>query len=165
VWFDLVVTEGETLATTCIQVADDDFRGLLTDEWTMFGTDAIATDLSRLREPWNTIQPHPRHYGSFPRVLGKFVRDEHALALPEAVRRMTGLVADFLGLEGRGHVREGGHADLVVVNPVTVGEAATWRMPNAYPEGIEHVFVNGVEAVAGGRCTGALGGRMLTRAT
>jgi N-acyl-D-amino-acid deacylase len=163
VWFDLVLTEGETLATTCIQVSEDDFMGLMTDPWTMFGTDAIATDLALLREPWNTIQPHPRHYGSFPRVLGKFVREDHAVDLPTAVRRMTGLVADFFALEGRGYVRADHQADLVVVNPETVGERATWRLPNAYPEGVEHVFVNGTEAVAKGRCTGALGGRMLTR--
>ena len=128
-----------------------------------FGTDAIATDLPRLREPWKTIQPHPRHYGPFPRVFAKYVREEHALELPEAVRRMTGLAADHFGLEDRRDVREGCWADLVVLNPVTAGERATWRWPNEYPSGIEHVFVNGEAAVSDGRCTGALGGHMLGR--
>jgi N-acyl-D-aspartate/D-glutamate deacylase len=96
-------------------------------------------------------------------VFAKYVRETPVLTLPEAVRRMSGLVADHFGLTGRGYVREGGWADLVVLNPVTVGERATWRLPNAYPEGIDHVLVNGKAAVAGGQPTGALGGQMLTR--
>ncbi len=162
-YFDLILQEGDELATTCIQVSDQDFLQLMGDAWTMFGTDAIATEFSRLREPWNTIQPHPRHYGTFPRVLATFVRDERRLTLPEAVRRMTGLVADHFELEGRGYVREGCRADLVVVDPEQVGEQATWRLPNKYPSGINAVLVNGATAVSGGTPTGALAGEMLTR--
>ena len=162
-YFDLILVDGEAFAAVHSQSGHEDFDGLMKDEWTMFGTDAIATDLPRLRESWNTIQPHPRHYGTFPRVFEKYVHGEHALKFPEAVRRMTGLAADHFGLKDRGYVREGHWADLVVLNPVTVGERATWRMPNEYPSGIDHVLVNGKSAVSDGETTGALGGRMLTR--
>lgn len=163
-YFDLVLAEGETLACVCIQVAERDFMDLLRDEWTMIGTDAIATEFARLREPWNTIQPHPRHYGSFPRMLGKFVRDEGALEIGDAVRRMTGLVADHFELRDRGYLRAGHHADLVVLDPERVGEVATWRLPNAYPAGVDQVYVNGALAWSRGESTGALAGRILTRA-
>ena len=162
-YFDLVLKEGEEFAATCIQVNEEDFSKLLADEWTMFGTDAIATDFSRLREPWNTIQPHPRHYGSFPRVLGKFVRDEKRFPLADAMRRMTGLVADHFELKDRGYVRPNHFADLVIVDPHAVSETATWLNPNSYPAGIEQVFVNGREAFSRGVSTGALAGQMLTR--
>lgn len=162
-YFDRLVEDGETFAAICSPIDRSDFMGLLTDEFTMFGTDAIATSLGRLREPWNTIQPHPRHYGTFPRVLATFVRDERVVELGDAVRRMTGLVADHFGLKDRGYVREGCHADLVVFDPKAIAERATWRVPSAYPAGIDHVFVNGVQAYANGDVTGALGGKMLTR--
>ena len=162
-YFDLVLHDGDAFAAVHSQSGHEDFDGLMQDAWTMFGTDAIATDLPRLRESWNTIQPHPRHYGTFPRVFEKYVREESVLQFPEAVRRMTGLAADHFCLEDRGYVREGCWADLVVLNPVTVGERATWRLPNSYPAGIEHVFVNGEAAVSDGETTGARGGRMLAR--
>ena len=162
-YFDLIVADGEAFAAVHSQSGVEAFDGLMRDEWTMFGTDAIATDLPRVREAWNTIQPHPRHYGTFPRVFAKYVREESAMPMAAAVRRSTGLAADHFGLRDRGYVREGAWADLVVLNPVTVGERATWRLPNEYPSGIEHVFVNGRAAVTSGELTSALGGRMLTR--
>ena len=162
-YFDLVLNEGEEFGAICIQVNEEEFHALLADPWTMFGTDAIATEFSRLREPWNTIQPHPRHYGSFPRVLGRFVRDEKRFALSDAVRRMSGLAADHFGLTDRGYLRTGGFADVVVVDPDTVAETGTWRLPNSYPLGIDRVIVNGREAFSAGEHTGALAGHMLTR--
>lgn len=162
-YFDRLIEDGENFAAICSPIDRGDFMGLLTDEWTMFGTDAIATSLGRLREPWNTIQPHPRHYGTFPRVLATFVRDERVLGLGDAVRRMTGLVADHFGLSGRGYVREDCHADLVVFDPAAIAERATWRVPSQYPAGIEHVFVNGAPAMKHGEMTGAMGGKILTR--
>ena len=162
-YFDLVLNEGDGLGSTCIQVSEPDFLHLLQDSWTMFGTDAIATHFDRLREPWNSIQPHPRHYGTFPRVLASFIRDEGKLDLAAGIRRMTGLVADHFGLADRGYLRPGCHADLVVLDMDSVAERATWRLPNAYPVGIETVLVGGVAAVEAGALTGALAGKMLTR--
>lgn len=164
-YFDLIEHEGEQFAAVHSPMGPQDFHGFLTDEWTMFGTDAIGTCIPRLREPWNPLQPHPRHYGTFPRVLAKYVRDERVLELPAAIRRMTGLPADHFGLTRRGYVREGYAADLVVVDPAQIGERGTWRVPAAYPAGIANVFVNGHEAVRDGEFTGARGGRMLTRGT
>ena len=160
-YFDLVLHEGEQLGSVCIQVEEMDFLRLMADGFTMFGTDAIATNFDRLREPWNSIQPHPRHYGTFPRVLAKFVREDAKLELPEAVRRMTGLVAEHFGITDRGVIRTGSCADIVIARLDDVAERATWRQPNHYPQGIEHVFVNGAEAVARGQFTGALSGQIL----
>jgi N-acyl-D-aspartate/D-glutamate deacylase len=162
-YFEMIEDGGESFAAVHSPMGPADFRGLFEDAHTMFGTDAIGTSIERLREPWNPLQPHPRHYGTFPRVLGKFVREEKWLELGEAVRRMSGLPAAHFGLSGRGEVREGFAADLVVLDPETVREEGTWRVPSAYPSGIEHVFVNGVEAVRDGRFTGRLAGTLLTR--
>jgi N-acyl-D-amino-acid deacylase len=160
-FFDLILEEGEGFAAICTPVGPDDFDAFLKDEWTMFGTDAIASSIQRLREPWNTIQPHRRHYGTFPRVFETFVREQRAIELGDAVRRMTGLPADHFGLARRGYIKEGYHADLVVLDLDRVGERATWGTPAAYPAGIEHVLVNGVPVMSGGRFTGALPGAML----
>ena len=160
-YFDLILEEGEALAAVCSPLGPADFRAFLGDDWTMFGTDAIGSSIARLREPWNTIQPHPRHYGTFPRALATFVRDQQMLELGPVVRRMTGLVADHFGLDGRGYLREGYRADVVVFDLAELGERATWRLPSAYPTGIDHVFVNGVAAVSSGEFTGRLGGEIL----
>jgi N-acyl-D-aspartate/D-glutamate deacylase len=160
-YFDLLLEEGETFAAICMPVSPSDFKAFMADAGMMFGTDAIGTSIARLREPWNTIQPHPRHYGTFPRVLATYVRDRGELQLEDAVRRMSGLPADHFGLRGRGYLRPGNKADVVVVNPESLAEGASWGKPTGYPHGIEHVWVNGAAAVALGRITGKLAGEML----
>jgi N-acyl-D-amino-acid deacylase len=109
------------------------------------------------------VKPSPRTYGSFPRVLGQFVRDEALLSLEEAVRSMTSAPAARLGLADRGQVRDGYVADLVVFDPVRVRATATYEDPCRYPEGIEWVVVGGVPVVARGEHTGARPGRVLRR--
>ncbi|MEO8510854.1 MAG: D-aminoacylase [Chloroflexota bacterium] len=108
-------------------------------------------------------KPSPRTYGSFPRILGQFVRDEALFSLPEAVRKMTSAPAARLGLRDRGTLRDGAHADIVVLDPATVRSNATYDEPRRYPTGIDHVIVNGVPVVRGGRHTGALPGRVVRR--
>ena len=108
-------------------------------------------------------RPHPRVYGTFPRVLGRYVREKKNLTLEEAVRKMTSLSARRLGLEGRGVLAEGKAADIVVFDPATVADRATYENPRQYPIGIQHVIVNGVLSVEGGQPTGKLGGRVLKR--
>jgi N-acyl-D-amino-acid deacylase len=106
-------------------------------------------------------KPSPRTYGSFPRILGQFVRDEQLLSLEEAVRKMTGAPAARLRLTDRGLLRDGFAADLVVFDPARVRSNATYEEPRRYPDGIEHVVVNGALVVDAGRHTGALPGRAL----
>jgi N-acyl-D-amino-acid deacylase len=119
----------------------------------MIGTDSVFIG----------AKPSPRTYGSFPRVLGQFVRDEALLSLEEAVRKMTAAPAARLGLRDRGVIRDGAIADLVVFDPRTVRSTATYEEPRSYPEGISHVLVAGRLVVDDGRHTGATPGRALRR--
>ncbi len=104
-------------------------------------------------------KPSPRTYGSFPRILGQFVRDEGLLSLEEAMRKMTGAAAARLGLTQRGTIRDGAYADLVVFDPATVRSNATYDEPRQFPTGIDHVIVNGILVVDAGEHTGATPGR------
>jgi N-acyl-D-amino-acid deacylase len=108
--------------------------------------------------------PHPRGYGTFVRLLRYAVRELGALTLGEAVHRMSGGVADRLRITDRGHIREGLAADLVVLDPATVGEGNDWDHPRLPPTGIATVLVNGTPVVKDGRATGTLAGRVLRRA-
>ena len=121
----------------------------------------IASD-GRLAVPGEG-HPHPRGYGTFPRVLGIYVRERHVLTLEEAVRKMTSMPAARLGLTDRGRVAEGMWADLVVFDPATVRDRATYAAPHQYPVGIPYVLVNGVIAVERGRLTTTRAGRLLRR--
>ena len=114
----------------------------------------VGTDSTFLGE-----KPAPRTYGSFPRILGQFVRDEALLSLEEAVRKMTSAAAARLGLRQRGMLRDGLIADIVVFDPATVRSNATYEQPRQFPDGIDHVIVNGVPVVDGGVHTGATPGR------
>jgi N-acyl-D-amino-acid deacylase len=131
----------------------DGNRRFLRHPGAMIGTDSVFVG----------AKPSPRTYGSYPRILGQFVRDEALLGLEEAVRRMTGAPAARLGLRDRGTVRDGAIADLVVFDPATVRSDATIDDPTADPVGIDHVIVAGTLVVENGRTTGALPGRALRR--
>jgi N-acyl-D-amino-acid deacylase len=106
-------------------------------------------------------KPSPRTYGSFPRILGQFVRDERLLSLEEAIRRMTSAPAARLGISDRGRLEDGLAADIVVLDPATVRSWATYEEPRRFPDGLDHVIVNGVPVVEEGRHTGATPGRAL----
>jgi N-acyl-D-amino-acid deacylase len=105
--------------------------------------------------------PHPRTYGTFPRVFGRFVRGRPTLSTEEAVRRMTSLPADLFGLAGRGRIALGAPADLVVFDPQAIVDRATYERPFQPPAGIRHVFVNGIAVLNDGAYTGARPGRVL----
>ena len=109
--------------------------------------------------------PSPRAFGTYPRVLGDYVREERLLSLPDAIRRMTSFPATRMGLVGRGIIADGMAADLVVFDPATVAPAATYEQPRTAPIGIEHVLINGVQVVEDGRHTGTTPGRFLRRGT
>jgi N-acyl-D-aspartate/D-glutamate deacylase len=140
--------------TICIQflMQEPDVVANLRHPRMMVGSDGIP-DLDG--------RPHPRLYGTFPRVLGRYVRDEAVLALGEAIRRMTSLACDRFGLAGRGRVEVGAWADLVLFDPATVIDRATWDEPQQEPAGIALVVVNGEVALRDGAHTGARSGRPL----
>ena len=123
----------------------------------------IGTDSSALRSEGVLAQgsPHPRSYGTFPRVLGKYAREDKIISMHEAVYRMTGAAAAQMGIRDRGLIRERYMADLVVFNPATVKDTATYERPHQYPTGIEYVVVNGVTVLDPKGLTGARPGRPL----
>lgn len=138
-------------------IDEGDVQRIMRHRWT-----AIASD-GALSRPGPAV-PHPRNYGTFPRVLGRYVRELKVLSLPEAVRKMTSLPAARLGLGDRGRIANGLMADLVVFDPATVADRATFEAPHQYPAGIDYVIVNGVVEVDGGRLTAVRGGRVLRHA-
>jgi N-acyl-D-amino-acid deacylase len=126
---------------------------------------AVGSDGSSLRTqgPLSAGKPHPRNYGCFPRYLARYQREKGLVSLEEAVRKMTSLPASRLGLTRRGRIAPGYWADLVVFDPGAIRDTATFEDPHRYPEGIHHVLVNGVLAVADGQPTGQTPGRLLRR--
>jgi N-acyl-D-amino-acid deacylase len=146
-------------ASAIYHVLDDaDVERIMRYQHTMIASDG------RLVRPGEG-HPHPRWYGTFPRVLGRYVRERHVLTLEEAVHKMTGMPAKRLGLRDRGQVAEGMYADLVVFDPATVEDRATFENPHQYPVGIDYVLVNGVAVVDRGKFTDARPGLVLRRAT
>ena len=108
-------------------------------------------------------KPHPRVYGAFPRVLGKYVREDKALTLEEALRKMTSKPAEVFGFKGRGKLQEGYFADIVIFNPDTVIDKGDYVNPIQYPEGIEYVLINGSVAKENGKQAQVLPGRVVRR--
>jgi N-acyl-D-amino-acid deacylase len=141
-------------------MCEEDVRRVMPAPFVKIGSDSEA------RAPEGILsmgKPHPRAYGTFPRVLGRYVRDLGILTWQEAIRKMSGASADKLGLKDRGYLREGYYADLVVFDPVTICDTSTYREPHRYPVGIRNVIVNGALVVEDDRITGELPGRVLRR--
>jgi dihydroorotase/N-acyl-D-amino-acid deacylase len=155
---DLVVADGaQSNAITSI-MSEDDVRAAVRHPLVSVGTDAGA----RAEDgPLSESRSHPRAWGSFPRILGRYVRDEKLLTLEEAVRKFTSRPAARVGLQDRGILRVGMKADLTVFDPLTVRDVSTFADPTHYSAGITHVFVNGRAVVAGGRITAERPGRVL----
>ena len=136
-------------------MSEEDVRTVMRHPSTMIGSDGIPTLEGK---------PHPRLYGTFARVLGRYAREEKLFSMAEAVHRMTGFAAAKFGLRDRGAIRVGACADLVLFDPATIIDRGTFEDPKRAPEGIRCVFVNGVKAVDAGRITGQRAGRVLRRA-
>ncbi|MDT5157057.1 MAG: N-acyl-D-amino-acid deacylase [Acidobacteriota bacterium] len=134
---------------------EDDLRAALREPFVSICTDSGARAADG---PLAGSKSHPRGWGSYPRILSRYVRDEHLLTLEEAVHKMTGLSAARVGLRDRGVLREGAFADITVFDPARVRDRATFEEPNQYPEGIQYVLVNGQLEVDAGRRTAALAG-------
>jgi N-acyl-D-amino-acid deacylase len=156
----LLVDEMFDVAAIYFTMCEEDIRTVLSYARTSIGTDASA----RSADGVTAIgKPHPRGFGTFPRIFKRYVRDTRLLTLEEAVRRATSLPAQRLGLRRRGTIALGSFADLVAFDPATVADTATYDEPYRYPDGIAHVFVNGVTVVRDGRTTGARPGHVLRR--
>jgi dihydroorotase/N-acyl-D-amino-acid deacylase len=151
---DLVLHERQRVGTMYFLMSEENVGMQIALPWIKFGTDAGGIDPETA-----TGRAHPRAYGTFTRVLGKYVREEGVTTLEDAVRKMSSAVATRLKIRDRGLLHEGYFADVVVFDPDTVGDHATYEDPHQLSTGIEHVFVNGVAVVSDGRHTGALPGR------
>jgi N-acyl-D-amino-acid deacylase len=155
---DLVVEDDSRVQCVFFTMSEDNVRKAVALPWVSFCSDAGSLAAEGVFLKTST---HPRAYGSFARVLGKYVRDEGAMSLEDAVRRLSGLPAENLGLERRGRLSEGYYADVVVFDPNTIQDHATFDAPHQYATGVQHVFVNGTHVLANGEHTGALPGRVV----
>jgi N-acyl-D-amino-acid deacylase len=156
--FDLILADHGQTGAIYFMMSEADMRAAMQAPFVSFCTDsgARATD-----GPLAGSKSHPRGWGSYPRILGRYVRDEKLLTLETAINKMTGAPAARVGLRDRGLIREGMVADITVFDPGKVIDRATFEMPNQYPAGIEYVLVNGKISVDKGQRTGALAGRVL----
>ncbi|GIV58749.1 MAG: aminoacylase [Rhodothermaceae bacterium] len=155
---DLVIEDSSRVDVVYFLMSEENVRRQIALPWMSFGSDAaaLAPEGVFLRS-----NPHPRAYGNFARLLGRYVRDEGLIPLEEAIRRLTTLPATNLGLRRRGALRPGYHADVVVFNPSTIRDHATYEAPHRYATGVVHVFVNGVQVLRDGEHTGATPGRVV----
>ena len=153
---DLVVEDGSRVGTIYFLMSEDNVRREVQLPWVSFASDAasIASEGVFLNG-----RPHPRTYGNFARLLGRYVREEHLIPLQEAIRRLTSLPATNLGIRERGALRAGYFADLAIFDPATIADRATFAEPHQYAVGMRHVFVNGGQVLANGEPTGATPGR------
>ena len=150
---DLVLAERQRVGTIYFLMSEENVAMQIAQPWMKFGTDAGGMDPTTA-----TGLAHPRTYGTFARVLGKYVREEGALTLEDAVRKMSSAVATRLKIRDRGFLREGYYADLVVFDPETVADHATYERPHQLSTGVVHVLVNGVGVVSDGQHTGEMPG-------
>lgn len=155
---DLVIKDRSRVDTVYFLMSDENVAKKVARPWVSFGSDAEA---SAPEGVFLNSSTHPRAYGTFVRVLGKFARDDGVISLQEAVRKMTSLPAANIGIRERGSLTEGFYADVVVFDPATVRDHATFEEPMQYATGIEHVFVNGEQVLMDGEHTGATPGRVV----
>jgi N-acyl-D-amino-acid deacylase len=155
---DLVVEDGTRVGAAYFTMSEDNLRRILALPWVSFCSDSDAPAAEGRFLQWSS---HPRAYGSFARLLGKYVRDEQVVPLEEAIRRLTSLPSRTLRLRGRGLLEPGYAADVVVFDPARVQDHATFDDPHQYATGVEHVAVNGTLVLRDGEDTGALPGRVV----
>ncbi len=153
---DLLRSEQRDIGTMYFLMSEDNVRQLLKQPWMIIGTDAGGSDPDSTK-----AMTHPRAYGTYPRILGQYVRDEHVIGLEDAVRKMTSAVATRLLIPDRGVLRPGMYADVVVFDPQRIQEHSTYERPLQLSTGVNTVLINGVEVVRDGRHTGAKPGRIV----
>ncbi len=158
VFFDVLIEENGSVPTVFFHHSEPDMQLIMKQPWTSIGSDGTAVSVDGAT---GRTHPHPRYYGTFPRVLGRYVRELKVLTLPEAVQKMTSMNADKLGITDRGRVAEGMWADIAVFDAARVSDRATFENPHQYPVGIQYVIVNGVVTIDNERHTGSLAGRVI----
>ncbi|MGZ4815027.1 MAG: N-acyl-D-amino-acid deacylase family protein [Terriglobales bacterium] len=155
---DLVADDRDNVGAIYFSMSEPDMRLAMQQPWVGVGTDYGEVSPTG---PLSEGKAHPRAYGSFPRILSAYVRDEHVLRMEDAIRKFTSLPAQIVRLRGRGLLKPGYFADITIFNPETVKDIATFEDPSRTSQGIEYVFVNGVLSVEHERLTGQVGGRPL----
>ena len=155
---DLVIADDSRVGTVYFLMSEDNIRKQIALPWVSFDSDAesLAPEGVFLKS-----NPHPRAYGTFARLLGRYVREQKVISLEEAVRRLTSLPATNLRIQKRGSLKPGFYADVVVFNPETIIDHATFEKPHQYSTGVDHVFVNGVQVLKDGEHTNATPGRVV----
>jgi dihydroorotase/N-acyl-D-amino-acid deacylase len=155
---DLILSEEQYISTIYHMMSEENLRLELRQPWVTISTDAGGHDPAWAK----AMGPiHPRAYGTYPRVLGKYVREEGVISLEEAVRKMSWAVASRLGIRDRGLLQAGNYADVVIFDPETIGDRATFTEPHQLSVGVRDVWINGVRVLAGGVHTGATPGRIV----
>jgi N-acyl-D-amino-acid deacylase len=155
---DLIVADNSRIQVAYFSMNEANVARETALPWMSFGSDASSQANEGV---FMLSSTHPRAYGNFARVLGKYVREEKTLTLAEAVRRLSGFPAANLGIARRGTLKVGNYADLAIFDPKTVGDTATFAKPQQYAVGMRHVFVNGVQVLKDGAHTGAKPGRVV----
>jgi N-acyl-D-amino-acid deacylase len=155
---DLVITDSTRVGTAYFLMTEENIKRQLTLPYVSLGSDAGSPADSGL---WLRSNEHPRAYGNFARLLGKYVRDEHVISLEEAIRRLTSLPAGNLKIKKRGSLQAGYFADVVIFDPAKIQDHATFEKPHQYSTGVRDVFVNGTQVLSNGEHTGARPGRAI----
>lgn len=155
---DLVVEDGSRVGTVYFLMSEDNVRRQIAIPWVSFGSDAGAPAAEGVFLRSST---HPRTYGNFARLLGRYVRDEKIIPMEDAIRRLTSLPAQNLRIARRGSLMPGYFADVVVFDPAKVADNATFENPHQYSAGMVHVFVNGKRVLKDGQHTGATPGQVV----
>ena len=157
---DLVIEDGSRVGTVYFLMSEDNIKRQIRQPWMSFGSDAGASAPEGVFLKSST---HPREYGNFANLLGRYVRDEKVIPLEEAIRRLTSLPASNLGIEHRGRLAEDYFADVVIFDPATIAARSTFANPRQYAAGVLHVFVNGAQVLRDGEHTGAKPGRVVLK--
>jgi N-acyl-D-aspartate/D-glutamate deacylase len=158
VLFDVLLEENGSVPTVFFHHSEQDMQLILKQPWTSIGSDGTAVNPTG---PTGTTHPHPRYYGTFPRVLGRYVRELKVLTLPEAIKKMTSMNADKIGIKDRGRLKPGMWADVTIFDPQVVADRATFENPAQFPVGITYVIVNGAVTMDHDQHTGALAGKVI----
>jgi N-acyl-D-amino-acid deacylase len=153
---DLILSEQQGIGTIYFMMTDENLKLQMRQPWIKFGTDASGEDPDK---PQGLV--HPRSYGTYTRILGKYVREDRVMRLEEAIRKMSSAVANRLFIKDRGLIREGYYADIVIFDQKTIGDRATFEKPHQVSVGVLHVFVNGISVIKNGKHTGAKPGQIV----